>query len=158
MLSWLQTSLTCVWSSSDSKVPAWGNINWLGIYIALSLTVASLCFWTTVPICWRWIKLLQVDIVIYQDHFTHPRVITGHVWLPNMSKYNCWVVQESHSVHKSTTSLYYLLSILFHGHMYLEIKCTQHFRGKKPQPTTKTQKPHNQNPGSRRFIFWMHKT
>lgn len=137
MLSWLQTSLTCVWSSSDSKVPAWGNINWLGIYIALSLTVASLCFWTTVPICWRWIKLLQVDIVIYQDHFTHPCVITGHVWLPNMSKYNCWVVQESHSVHKSTTSLYYLLSILFHGHMYLEIKCTQHFRGKKPKQPPK---------------------
>ena len=143
MLSWLQTALTCVWSSSDSKVPAWGNIDWLGIHIALSLTVASLCFWTTVPIRWRGIKLLQVNIVIYQDHFTHPCVITGHVGLPNMSKYNCWVVQESHSVHSSTTSLYYLLSILFHGHTYLEIECTQHFREKN---TTNTS---HQNPDSR---------
>lgn len=150
MWSWLQTSLTCVWSSSDSKVPAWGNINWLGIYIALSLTIASLCFWTTVPICWRGIKFLQVNIVIYQDHFTHPCVITGHVRLPNMSKYNCRVVQESHSVHPTPVQHFTILSS-FHlvSWTYVPRNIYTAFQENNQQ---------NPNPDSRRFVFWMHKT
>lgn len=115
----LLTPRTCVWSSSDSKVPAWGNIDWLGVYIALSVPIAPLWLCPIVPMCWGGVELLQVHVVVDQDHLAHPRVIAGHMRLPDVGQDDGWVVQESHSVHKATPSLYYLLSILSHGHTYL---------------------------------------
>lgn len=95
----------------------------MGIDIALSVPVAALRLRPAVPEGGAGVELVQVHVVVDQDHLAHPRVIAGDVRLPDVRQDDGGVVQESHAV-TGTTSLYYLLSILLHGHTYLEITDT----------------------------------
>lgn len=131
-----QTPRTCVRPAPDPKVPAWGNVHGLGVDVALSVPVAALGLCPAVPTGWGGVELLQVHVVVDQDHLAHPRVIAGHVRLPDVGQDDGGVVQESHPV-TGSSSRYYLLSILLHGHTYLEIThpaLRNKHKQPKPQP------------------------
>lgn len=49
--------------------------------------------------------LLQIHVVVDQDHLAHPGVIAGHMRLPDVGQDDGGVVEESHSEHQPLTPL-----------------------------------------------------
>lgn len=102
--------LACVGAPSDAKVPAGSDVDRLR-------EITGLAFSSTAGVSIRTpgrasasghhrrMALLQIHVVIDQDHLAHPGVIAGHVGLPDVGQDDGGVVEESHSEHQPLAPL-----------------------------------------------------
>ncbi len=102
--------LACVGAPSDAKVPAGGDVDRLreiaGLAVSSSAAVPKRTpGWASASGRRRRRALLQIHVVVDQDHLTHPGVIAGHMWLPDVGQDDGGVVEESHSEHQPLAPL-----------------------------------------------------
>lgn len=98
------SKLTCIGAPANAKVPAGGDVHGLGQVAHVVIRHAATGFNETAQsgraaAATRHhgeLALLQVHILVYEDHLTHSCVVAGHMRLPDVGQDYSRIVQKSH--------------------------------------------------------------
>lgn len=96
--------LTRIGAPANAKVPAGGDVHGLRQVANVVIHHAATAFNETAQsrratAATRHhgeLALLQVNILVYEDHLTHSCVVAGHMRLPDVGQNDCRIVQKSH--------------------------------------------------------------